>query len=180
MISTPLPDLSDLLFPQTPTHRDIQKLFQKAKDSPLLPQLSVSFIRSMSLACYSSRKHRPLWPSSRALLPFHQPDPPLYRSHHPAASLRRTARRHQISIAIATRLLEKERISFRAESSVKSSKNSASPAPISHEDPTESIRRSSPASNPLPSFSKCPNSISKGRFMSLKSATTISNSIPAG
>lgn len=40
--------------PAEPTHRDIQKLFQEAKDSPLLPQLSVSFIRSMKLALYSS------------------------------------------------------------------------------------------------------------------------------
>jgi ribonuclease R len=40
--------------PAEPTHIDIQKLFQEAKDSPLLPQLSVSFIRSMRLAAYSS------------------------------------------------------------------------------------------------------------------------------
>lgn len=39
--------------PASPTHRDIQKLFQEAKNSPLLPQLSVSFIRSMRLAAYS-------------------------------------------------------------------------------------------------------------------------------
>lgn len=39
--------------PPSPTHKDIQKLFQEAKDSPLLPQLSVSFIRSMRLAAYS-------------------------------------------------------------------------------------------------------------------------------
>lgn len=39
--------------PAKPKHKDIQKLFQDAKDSPLLPQLSVSFIRSMKLACYS-------------------------------------------------------------------------------------------------------------------------------
>lgn len=40
--------------PASPTHRDIQKLFQEAKDSPVLPQLSVGFIRSMRLAAYSS------------------------------------------------------------------------------------------------------------------------------
>jgi ribonuclease R len=40
--------------PATPSHKDIQKLFQEAKNSPLLPQLSVSFIRSMRLACYAS------------------------------------------------------------------------------------------------------------------------------
>lgn len=40
--------------PANPTHHDIQKMFLEAKGSPLLPQLSVSFIRSMRLACYSS------------------------------------------------------------------------------------------------------------------------------
>jgi ribonuclease R len=40
--------------PKDPTHIDIQKLFVEAKDSPLLSQLSVSFIRSMRLAAYSS------------------------------------------------------------------------------------------------------------------------------
>lgn len=40
--------------PASPTHRDIQHLFQEAKDSPHLPQLSVGFIRSMRLAAYSS------------------------------------------------------------------------------------------------------------------------------
>jgi ribonuclease R len=40
--------------PQNPDYKDIQKLFQEAKDSTLLPQLSVSFIRSMRLASYSS------------------------------------------------------------------------------------------------------------------------------
>ena len=39
--------------PEKPTHRDIQSLFLMAKDSPYLPQLSVSFIRSMRLAQYS-------------------------------------------------------------------------------------------------------------------------------
>ncbi|MBS0625339.1 MAG: VacB/RNase II family 3'-5' exoribonuclease [Verrucomicrobia bacterium] len=39
--------------PAKPTHRDIQKMFAEAKDSPLIEQLSVSFIRSMRLACYS-------------------------------------------------------------------------------------------------------------------------------
>jgi len=39
--------------PGTPNHRDIQKMFHDAKDSPFLPQLSVAFIRSMRLAQYS-------------------------------------------------------------------------------------------------------------------------------
>lgn len=39
--------------PQTPSKKDIQKLFQDAKDTPYLSQLSISFIRSMKLAAYS-------------------------------------------------------------------------------------------------------------------------------
>ncbi len=39
--------------PQNPTRMDLQTLFQVAKDSPLIAQLSVSFIRSMKLAAYS-------------------------------------------------------------------------------------------------------------------------------
>lgn len=39
--------------PSKPKLSDIQELFQKAKDSALSPQLSVSFIRSMKLAFYS-------------------------------------------------------------------------------------------------------------------------------
>lgn len=39
--------------PPKPTPRDIQKLFEQAKDSALASQLSVSFIRSMKLAFYS-------------------------------------------------------------------------------------------------------------------------------
>ncbi len=39
--------------PGVPTHKDIQALFQQAKDSPHLSQLSISFIRSMRLAQYS-------------------------------------------------------------------------------------------------------------------------------
>lgn len=41
------------LLPEKPTHKDIQAMFYNAKESPLLPQLSVSFIRSMRLAQYS-------------------------------------------------------------------------------------------------------------------------------
>jgi ribonuclease R len=41
------------MLPGNPDHRDIQTLFQTAKDSPFLHQLSVAFIRSMKLAQYS-------------------------------------------------------------------------------------------------------------------------------
>lgn len=39
--------------PSNPDHRDIQNLFKQAKGSPFLPQLSIGFIRSMKLAAYS-------------------------------------------------------------------------------------------------------------------------------
>ena len=39
--------------PKNPDHKDIQHLFKEAKDSPLLVQLSIAFIRSMKLAAYS-------------------------------------------------------------------------------------------------------------------------------
>jgi ribonuclease R len=42
------------ILPPKPTHRDIQQLFLNAKDSPFLSQLSISFIRSMRLAAYSA------------------------------------------------------------------------------------------------------------------------------
>ncbi len=39
--------------PSNPDHRDIQNLFKQAKDSPFISQLSIGFIRSMKLAAYS-------------------------------------------------------------------------------------------------------------------------------
>ena len=39
--------------PKKPNHRDIQHLFEQAKDTPFLEQLSISFIRNMKVALYS-------------------------------------------------------------------------------------------------------------------------------
>jgi len=39
--------------PVKPTSADLQALFQQAKESPHLQQLSIAFIRSMKLAQYS-------------------------------------------------------------------------------------------------------------------------------
>jgi ribonuclease R len=41
------------VLPIRPTHRDIQHLFEQAKNSPLGSQLSIAFIRSMKIAAYS-------------------------------------------------------------------------------------------------------------------------------
>lgn len=40
--------------PEKPTTQDLQKLFELAKNTPFAHQLSVGFIRSMKLACYSA------------------------------------------------------------------------------------------------------------------------------
>src|SRR5207249_4182782 len=103
--------------PSNPNHRDIQKLFQDAKDSPLLPQLSVSFIRSMRLACYSSDNLGHYGLALEHYCHFTSPirrytdliiQRLLFDELHPSTDL----------IAIATACSEKERVSFRAESSV--------------------------------------------------------------
>ncbi len=103
--------------PAEPTHRDIQKLFQEAKNSPLLPQLSVSFIRSMRLACYSPDNIGHYGLALEHYCHFTSPirrytdlviERLLFDEFPENADL----------TGIATACSEKERISFRAESSV--------------------------------------------------------------
>lgn len=103
--------------PASPTHIDIQKLFQEAKDSPLLPQLSVSFIRSMKLACYSSDN---LGHYGLALEHYCHFTSPIRRyTDLVIQRLLFDELPQDTDIdAIATACSEKERISFRAESSV--------------------------------------------------------------
>jgi ribonuclease R len=103
--------------PAAPTHRDIQKLFQDAKDSPLLPQLSVSFIRSMRLACYSSDN---LGHYGLALEHYCHFTSPI-RRYTDLIIQRLLFDELPESTdldAVATACSEKERVSFRAESSV--------------------------------------------------------------
>ncbi|HSX10939.1 MAG TPA: VacB/RNase II family 3'-5' exoribonuclease, partial [Chlamydiales bacterium] len=103
--------------PAAPTHLDIQKLFQDAKDSPLLPQLSVSFIRSMRLACYSSDN---LGHYGLALEHYCHFTSPIRR--YTDLIIQRLLFDELPDTtdidAVATACSEKERISFRAESSV--------------------------------------------------------------
>lgn len=103
--------------PANPTHLDIQKLFTDAKDSPLLPQLSVSFIRSMRLAAYSSDNLGHYGLALEHYCHFTSPirrytdliiQRLLFDEIGPDADID----------AIALACSEKERISFRAESSV--------------------------------------------------------------
>lgn len=103
--------------PAQPTHQDIQKLFQNAKDSPLLPQLSVSFIRSMKLAAYSSEN---LGHYGLALEHYCHFTSPIRR--YTDLIIQRLLFNEMPEGAnldeIATACSEKERVSFKAESSV--------------------------------------------------------------
>ncbi|MBI5273346.1 MAG: VacB/RNase II family 3'-5' exoribonuclease [Chlamydiia bacterium] len=103
--------------PGVPNHRDIQKLFLDAKDSPLLPQLSVSFIRSMRLASYSSDN---IGHYGLALEHYCHFTSPIRR--YTDLIIQRLLfdelPSHCDIDAIAQKCSEKERVSFRAESSV--------------------------------------------------------------
>jgi len=120
--------------PSNPTHRDIQKLFQEAKDSPLLSQLSIGFIRSMRLASYSPDNIGHYGLALEHYCHFTSPirrytdlviQRLLFNELPEECDLER----------IAETCSEKERISFRAESSVKLLKKLRLAATYFEEDP---------------------------------------------
>ncbi len=103
--------------PADPTHRDIQKLFLQAQTSAHLPQLSVSFIRSMRLASYSSDNIGHYGLALEHYCHFTSPirrytDLIIQRLLFDELPLDANIDR------VATACSEKERVSFRAESSV--------------------------------------------------------------
>lgn len=105
------------ILPASPSHKDIQKLFQEAKDSPLLPQLSISFIRSMKLACYASDNVGHYGLALEYYCHFTSP----IRRYTDLIIQRLLFNEIPESCdidAIAAACSERERISFRAESSV--------------------------------------------------------------
>lgn len=103
--------------PAEPNHRDIQSMFLKAKDSPFLSQLSVSFIRSMKVACYSPDN---LGHYGLALEHYCHFTSPIRRYTDLIIQRLLFDELPDSSdlTAIATACSEKERVSFRAESSV--------------------------------------------------------------
>jgi ribonuclease R len=103
--------------PPNPTHRDIQHLFQTAKDSPLVGQLSISFIRSMRLASYSPDN---LGHYGLALEHYCHFTSPIRRyTDLIIQRLLFNELPENVDLsAVATACSEKERISFKAESSV--------------------------------------------------------------
>ncbi len=103
--------------PSTPARFDIQKMFVDAKGSPLLPQLSVSFIRSMRLAAYSPEN---LGHYGLALEHYCHFTSPIRR--YTDLIIQRLLfdelPKETNVEAVSTACSEKERVSFKAESSV--------------------------------------------------------------
>lgn len=104
--------------PGKPETHDIQKLFEQAKATPFSQQLSVAFIRSMRLATYSSANVGHYGLALEEYCHFTSPirrypdliiQRLLFGEHTPAKDVQ----------AIADSCSSKERVSFKAESSVK-------------------------------------------------------------
>ncbi|MES2199750.1 MAG: VacB/RNase II family 3'-5' exoribonuclease [Chlamydiota bacterium] len=105
----------------TPTVLEIQKLFEDIKMTPYAQQLSIAFIRSMRLAIYSSQNIGHYGLSLQEYCHFTSPirrypdliiQRVLFGEHSPEENLE----------AIAQRCSDKERVSFKAEQSVKTLK----------------------------------------------------------
>lgn len=102
---------------KSPDKKDLQELFQTAKSSPYLHQLSVAFIRSMKLAIYSEQNVGHFGLSLEHYCHFTSPirrysdlviHRLLFETHLPIEELKR----------ISLHCSDKERVSFRAEQSV--------------------------------------------------------------
>jgi len=104
--------------PGTPTHKDIQSMFLQAKDSPFLSQLSIGFIRSMKLAQYSPDNIGHYGLSLEHYCHFTSPIrryTDLIIQRLLTNELPEETNLHEVAKACS----EKERLSFKAESSVK-------------------------------------------------------------
>ncbi len=103
--------------PKEPTHKEIQELFEKAKKTPFGQQLSIGFIRSLRLAFYSPDNvgHWGL-----ALDYYGHFTSPIRRYTDLITERLLFDEAGEIDLdKIASKCSERERISFRAESSVK-------------------------------------------------------------
>jgi ribonuclease R len=107
--------------PQKPTHQDLQKLFEEAKKTPFGQQLSIGFIRSMRLAFYSPDNVGHYGLALEHYCHFTSP----IRRYSDLITQRilfdELPEETQLE-KIALKCSEAERISFRAESSVKTLK----------------------------------------------------------
>jgi ribonuclease R len=141
--------------PANPTHRDIQKLFQEAKNSPLLGQLSVSFIRSMKLAAYSPEN---IGHYGLALEHYCHFTSPIRRYTDLIIQrlLCNELPEETDLEEIASKCSEKERISFRAESSVKVLKKLRMAGTYFTEDPTRAYQAAVTRIKPFALFFEVP------------------------
>ena len=121
--------------PNKPLRKDIQELFEQAKHSPHLSQLSISFIRSMKLAAYSTDN---LGHYGLALEHYCHFTSPIrrYTDLMIQRLLFQELPKDFNLEAVATACSEKERVSFRAESSVTILKKLRFAATFYQEDPT--------------------------------------------
>ncbi len=141
--------------PESPTHRDIQKLFQEAKNSPLLGQLSVSFIRSMKLASYSPDNIGHYGLALEHYCHFTSP----IRRYTDLIIQRLLCNElpEECDLEkIALKCSEKERISFRAESSVKVLKKLRLAGTYFAEDPTRAYQATVTRIKPFALFFEVP------------------------
>lgn len=107
--------------PQNPTQQDLQQLFEKAKTTPHGQQLSVGFIRSMKLAFYSSENVGHYGLALNYYCHFTSP----IRRYTDLVIQRLLFNEEGKNLnldKIALKCSEQERISFRAENSVKTLK----------------------------------------------------------
>jgi len=122
--------------PAQPTHRDIQTLFQNAKDSPLIHQLSVAFIRSMKLAQYSVDNVGHYGLSLTHYCHFTSPIRRFTDLIIQRLLMNELPEDCDLE-TIAHNCSEKERTSFKAESSVKQLKKLRLAETYFHEDPNQ-------------------------------------------
>lgn len=122
--------------PAEPTQQDLQKLFEEAKGTPSAYQLSVGFIRSMKLASYSPEN---MGHYGLALENYCHFTSPIRRySDLVTQWLLFGQEPEETNLdTIATRCSEQERISFKAESSVKLLKKLRLLQQMLDENPTE-------------------------------------------
>jgi len=103
--------------PDKPDHKDIQELFVKAKDTKYLHLLSISFIKNMKLACYSSENIGHFGLALEHYTHFTSP----IRRYTDLITQRILFNEEDKNVdlnEVAAICSEKERISFKAESSV--------------------------------------------------------------
>lgn len=121
--------------PDKPAHKEIQTLFEQAKKTPFAQQLSVAFIRSMKLAYYSPENVGHFGLALEYYCHFTSP----IRRYTDLITERLLFNEEEKEVSldkVALKCSERERVSFRAESSVKLLKKLRLLKRYASEDPT--------------------------------------------